>query len=753
MKYVASFTALSLALAMPAFSQSEADTNLPEEADLVLDGLTVAGAAGGAENVPGSISVITSAELDKLGHSDVLRALRVVPGVNIQEEEGYGLRPNIGLRGSGSDRSSRVVLMEDGIPIAPAVYSAPAAYYFPAMGRMAGVEVTKGPAVIQYGPRTTGGAVHLFSTPIPEESSGYAEILFGDYGRQRLHAHAGTRAEISEGLEAGFLIETFQDQADGFLERDSGGDTGFDIGDLVLKGALYGTNGPHPWSLELKYQTKDEMSEQTYLGLTQDDFEASPYRLYDATAEDVMDNTNEMFQLTGRVELSDTFDLTVSAYQNDVSRKWYKLQGVSDDGGGAATDRGISSILADPFNADGTLSDDYLLLTGALSLDDSLVVRANNRNYQSRGVQAVVNGAVSAFGFTHNLNAGIRLHEDSEDRLQDEDAYRLEGGRMFLTSAGAPGSNANRVTEAEAVSLFVLNRVEVTDRLQITGGLRFEDYEVSRTDFSTADPTRAAGPSRVRSTSADEVLPSLAALFHVNDQFALLGGIHKGYSPIGPTDTGVKEEVSWNYELGGRFMQDSLRVEAIAYLNAYENLLGECTNSTGSFCSAGDTFNGGEFEASGLEIEADWDAAEAFGLEGLSVPLGLAYTFTNTEFQTSFDNAFFGAVSEGDELNYVPEHQIGLSAGLTGDRWGVNTLVSYVSEARGTIGSGSVADTDVIDARTLVDVAAYFDLTNTIRLKIQAENLFDEDYIASRQPAGLRPGKPQEFLAGFALTF
>ena len=115
-----------------------------------------------AKNKAGSTYFISPKELKTFNYDDVSRILRTVPGVTIQEEDGFGLRPNIGMRGTSPNRSEKITLMEDGILIAPAPYSAPAAYYFPTVNRMQSLEILKGGSQIQYGPYTTGGAMNGF---------------------------------------------------------------------------------------------------------------------------------------------------------------------------------------------------------------------------------------------------------------------------------------------------------------------------------------------------------------------------------------------------------------------------------------------------------------------------------------------------------------------------------------------------------------------------------------------------------------
>ncbi|MGY8918678.1 MAG: TonB-dependent receptor plug domain-containing protein, partial [Flavobacteriales bacterium] len=107
--------------------------------EATVSAIGLASGASGLDEVPGSLHLITTKELKRFSYTDPLRTLRTVAGVNLTEEDGFGLRPNIGLRGSGTERSSRITIMEDGILITPAPYTASAAYYFPSIARMSSV--------------------------------------------------------------------------------------------------------------------------------------------------------------------------------------------------------------------------------------------------------------------------------------------------------------------------------------------------------------------------------------------------------------------------------------------------------------------------------------------------------------------------------------------------------------------------------------------------------------------------------------
>ena len=166
------FCALNFTGTIYAQEQQAVKDSIQNLDEVIIKANTILGNKYVAQNRTGASYYLSSEELQAFNYIDINRALKSVPGVNLYEEDGFGLRPNISLRGTSPQRSSKITLMEDGVLIAPAPYSSPAAYYFPSVARMQAIEILKGSSQVQYGPFTTGGVINLVSTAVPEELSG-----------------------------------------------------------------------------------------------------------------------------------------------------------------------------------------------------------------------------------------------------------------------------------------------------------------------------------------------------------------------------------------------------------------------------------------------------------------------------------------------------------------------------------------------------------------------------------------------------
>lgn len=717
-------TTLVASALLVTFSQQAVAAKLDDD----MEHLTIFGSAQSINDIPGSAHMLSKDDLEKFDFSDIMRTLTSVPGVYVLEEDGYGLRPNIGMRGTGQNRSEKVTIMEDNVLAAPAPYAAPSAYYFPTSGRMEQIEVLKGTSSAMYGPRTTGGVINLLSRQIPEEKiAGKVKLNAGDDGFAKLHAYAG-----GKGDNVGTVFEVYRYQADGFKDiNHSNRETGFVKNDFLAKVKLNSDkSATYYQELEFKLKYSDEDSDETYMGLTDADFKADPYVRYSASQFDNMDTSHKQLQINHFIQLSDRFTLGTSAYYNDFSRNWYK---VSKVGGKSLGSGGIELAAAFDENSNG----------GSLSVD----IKANNRDYLSKGIQTVLDADFNE----HQVRFGARYHEDEMDRYQWVDQYELDSAYdMSLLSAGVPGTDSNRIDSAEAFALFVHDEYTVGDFI-INAGLRYEDMTIERNDWGKSDPARTGTPSH-KSNDVDVLLPSVALTYKVSDALVILGGIQKGFAPPAPGNEGADNEESINYEFGARYNQDALSAEALFFFSDYENMHGNCTASQG--CdddNIGNQYNAGEVEVKGLEVKAGY----ALDLGKLSMPIDLTYTYTETEFLNDFSSSLdtWGNVVKGDELPYVPESQLQLTVGLVADNWRGDLLVRYMGEMRTQAGQGAIDISNHIDSRTVVDLAAHYSLSENQELTFAIDNLLDEEYVSTRTHGSIMVGKPRSLVLGYSYSF
>ncbi len=717
-------------IATPLFSQDNS-----QQDQVRLESVTITGDAEERERATGSVHKIDQQALEQWHYSDVHRILEDVPGVYVRDEEGYGLRPNIGIRGASSERSKKVALMEDGILFAPAPYSAPAAYYFPMMARMQAVEVSKGPAAIKYGPNTVGGAINFVSREIPgfNENNGTIDVSAGSYGLRNVHGFYGDSKE-----RFGWMLEGVHMQADGFKELDGGGETGFDKNDVLLKlrfNSDLSAETYHQFDIKLGYA--DETSNETYMGLTDDDFAANAVRRYLSTALDLMEWDHQQVTLNHFYDPGSDFVVNTSLYQRNFARVWDKINSFSGD---APT---LNEILLDPDTAGNRGF--YEILSGqadSFAPSETIRLLAADRSYVSRGIQSEIEWRPTFADIDHLFTIGVRYHEDEVKRDHTQRGFLMRSGQLE-SDGGAKVLTLQNRADAQALAIHIQDEVTLGD-LTIKAGFRNEYIQTEFTNLLT---------NEIVSRDDNVFIPGIGLNYKTSEHVRLLGGVHKGFVPAQPgSGVEVLPEESINYELGMRYNSSALSGEVIGFYSDYSNLSGLCTLSSG--CAASDIdvgFNAGEVDIWGVEA----DIAKTFTGGGLSYPVRLAYTFTDSEFKNSFTSPdpTLKDVSVGDQLPYIPEHQLTIKAAIDHRRWRVALAYKYIAEMRVIAGSGTPSKKERTDAQNVVDFSVNYQLSRKGQMYFTVDNLLDDVVIVSRKPFGARSGKPRTFLLGYKQEF
>ena len=715
-----------------------------------------------AFNAPGSGFYIDSAGIQQQRYGDIGRVLRRVPGVYIRDETGFGNFPtNISLRGVDTTRSAKITIMEDGILTAPAPYASPSAYYFPNVDRMHAIEVYKGHSQIRYGPHTTGGAINMVSTLIPEDLTSIMRMQYGRFNDARMYAMIGNTMEFDNG-RVGYLVEGYYREADGFRTIDASGDfrfndttdTGFSRGEPMLK--LFwepDTCTYQRWEVKAGY-TDFEAAESS-LGLSESDVINDPFRRYTAARFDNIDADHVRTYLRytlGNLE-DDCWSLTATAYYNKFNRNWYKLHDLRNidtdgDGVGDGVDMSLSQALVDSI--------------GLQVLQGTRVgtwgVRNNDRYYRSYGYEAVGTVVRDLGGAEHTVSASVRFHADQTHPFQDDDEFTINDQGMIVSfTDAAPGSQRDRIQEVSSVAAYLVDDIKFGNWV-VSPGIRLEHLNLSTVDF--------LGTGVIGKADLGLVGGGVGTTYDLTDSTQFLAGFHRGFSPPNPRGVvfdGLQEEEALASEAGFRYMNQerAFGAQLIGFYTHFNDVIAiDNIGGTGT----GTNENFGSVYSGGIEFFAEYD----LGIDrcwGFRNPIYLSLTWTDARVLQSNavdPNSIFSNTFNGARVPVIPEWQVNAGIGYHFDRWGADFSATGVSKAFGSANNqldpfspGGLQDArfGTVDSFFMVDMNMYANLSDAWQLFGGLQNALDNQFMISRQPHGPRVGLPLYGYMGLEATF
>jgi Fe(3+) dicitrate transport protein len=677
---------------------------------------SIVGPRAELDRVPGSLEVIGRAELETSRVFTISEALRKVSGVHAREEEGFGLRPNIGIRGTNPTRSTRVLLLEDGIPLSYAPYGDNASYYHPPVERFDSIEVLKGSGQIAYGPMTVGGVVNYLTPLPPARPMGRVLGSFGN--REYFNGHATYGATTGR---VGYLFDYMRKQGDGSRENIHSG-----LNDVNGK-AVIAIRPGHLLTVRGNYYSED--SNITYSGLREDEYRANPRQ--NPFANDFFYIDRVGASATHTWAATSAVLLTTNAYGSGFHRDWWRQSSNSAQRPNDA---------ADP------------LCAGMTNLSTTCGNEGRQRDYYTWGVEPRVHMRYRVGGFETETDLGARAHFERQERLQ-------ENGDVPTARTGVVIEDNRRLNDA--YSGFVQQRLFLGS-VTVTPGIRIEHIGYERTNHLALGGQGVTG-----TTSLTQVIPGVGIAHAPLTSVSWFAGLHRGFAPPRTEDVisnntgGVVDldpELSWNLEAGVRATPArGIRADATYFRLEYENQIIPASVAGGigaTLTNAGQTLH------QGLEVGAQLETGALLRSDH-DVRFRLAYTALPT---AKFAGARFSSVPgfqqvsvSGNRLPYAPQHTVTASIGYVHTSGFVGTIEavsvsSQFGDDLNTVAGTPDGQRGLIPASTFWNATINQRLLNGVTLFVTVKNLFDRTVIVDRT-RGLLPGIPRLVQTGLSLTF
>lgn len=338
------------------------------------------------KKTPGAVSIVTKEELQLKQPISTEAALKTVPGITIKPEEESSIVSNIGMRGlSSGDGNKYVVILEDGVPVAPGAFTGNQRYYNPRIQRMESIEVLKGSSALKYGPNNVAGVIN-FKTKQPED--GFAVTTrVGSFGYKEGLIEAGGKTADGN-MIGGINIVTID--SDGFQNK------GYKTEDVMLKAGM--ALGDKQW-LGVKLTHYDNEANISYRGQSLAQFQN---RVKDNPApNDYFYTQRNSIDFNHEWNIDPDIKLNSLMYYTKMNRDYHRY--------GVASNLALNSNTGWIFN--NTLG-------------------KNDRDFERRGFESRLKINHNNFGIKNELEVGIRLAD--EKFTQDGSTVGYQGNNNAL---------------------------------------------------------------------------------------------------------------------------------------------------------------------------------------------------------------------------------------------------------------------------------------------------------------------------------
>jgi len=666
------------------------------------------------QKLPGAATVMDMQTIKLMNPIGTQEMLEYIPGVNGYADDGIGnSRISIGIRGLNPRRSSRVLILEDGVPIQPALYVYPNMYYNPPAERIDRLEVIKGSGAITYGPQTMGGVINYFTRRPRNDFGGMSKITFGENGYASLFTEVGGWGNEKIKPEVQLLYK----RGDGFRQNN-----GFEQMNATLKVNYFPSFNKN---IYLKSNINYENSNATYTGLTEWSFDNNPK--FNPKEDDNFKVFRAAVDLIQSERLSSVASKSKTVFLSYFDRRWWRENDIFIKASDLGTENPVAQSYYQPYDLVriGNGEDSFGILR-------TFYVAGYEQSYTLKHI---------IFGKEARLEAGARVYwERFIDDKKTGDSPDSRDGIYFIPAASEEESpiivGQSHHYETMAFSAFLSETIKM-GALDLRPGIRFEAFEQERVD-------RLAGSLYLDKTT----LAALPGLGFITDlkTFSFFGGVHRGFTPPSSgalkilnfgensSDGGLdlKSEKSWNKEIGVRGSISFIDYELSGYHVSIEDLV-----------AAG---RGTAFKNLGKVNTMGFEARSLLGLSKVSAWLpnvDISYSFLDTEV---IDGRIISNVSgsvgsevdiDGKELPYAPAHTLLVGAYSTiGDRLSLRFDTKYVSEVYTDFENITKTDnlgiTGPVPEYLIFNASASFQFNEKLRMFFLAKNIADESYIGSR---------------------